>query len=333
MLEIFGAELLRELVVKLNEGVSGDGNAIVDLGGLPRPGATGERDAIERRLRAMAFEAPSARFRPYMERMRARGAVVEERILGSGLCSPSVQLQITPGGDVEVLSTHDQLLGGPGGQSFLGASFPADPAYAGTITSQALIVGARLAREGVVGRFAIDFVVVRSADGAWDPYAIEINLRKGATTHPFLALALLTGGRYDAAGARFTTPAGSARHLVATDHLTFAELRDLGVRELLEIVERHGLRFDRARGSGVVLHMLSAAGGAGRVGLTAIGESADAAARLYERAGAVLLEEARAVGEASRAAERSAERSATSAPRLRGLPAIVPGTAGSGVGR
>ncbi len=291
---------VRELVVKLDEGVSGDGNAIVDVRGLPRPGAAGEPAAIERRLRAMAFEAAGASFEPYIAKLRARGAVVEERVVGGTLRSPSVQLQITPRGDVEVLSTHDQLLGGPSGQSFLGCSFPADPAYARTITDEAMTVAARLAREGVVGRFAIDFVVVHGG-GGWEPYAIEINLRKGGTTHPYLALSLLTGGSYDAASARFATPSGAPRHLVATDHLRVDELRGCGTAELLAIVERRGLRYDGARGSGIVLHMLGAAGGAGRVGLTAIAESADAAARLYERAAAVLLEEARAMAEAARA--------------------------------
>jgi hypothetical protein len=38
--------------------------------------------------------------------------------------------------------------------------------------------GKRLAKEGVIGRFALDFVVVRS-NGKWDPYAIEINLERG----------------------------------------------------------------------------------------------------------------------------------------------------------
>jgi hypothetical protein len=315
-----------ELVVKLNEGVSGDGNAIVDVRGLPRPGAAGEPAAIARRLRSMAFEAPAASFDAYMARLEARGAVVEERIVGSALRSPSVQLQITPRGEIEVLSTHDQLLGGRGGQSYLGCSFPADGAYAPAITEQALVVAARLAREGVVGRFAIDFVVVRGADGGWQPYAIEINLRKGGTTHPYLALALLTGGGYDAASARFTTGGGAARHLVATDHLKVDDLRGVGPAELLEIVDRRGLRFDRARGSGVVLHMLGAAGGAGRVGLTAIAESADAAARLYERAGAVLREEARALGEEARAACEAARAPAPAlapASGLRGLPALA----------
>ena len=81
--------------------------------------------------------------------------------------SPSVQLRVTPTGDVELLSTHDQVLGGPSGQSYLGCRFPADFAYAVAISAEAKIIGARLAREGVIGRFAIDFVSVRDTAGAW----------------------------------------------------------------------------------------------------------------------------------------------------------------------
>ena len=49
----------------------------------------------------------------------------------------------------------------------------------------------------MIGRFAIDFVSVRDAAGSWSSYAIELNLRKGGTTHPFLTLQFLTDGRYD----------------------------------------------------------------------------------------------------------------------------------------
>ena len=54
------------------------------------------------------------------------GGIVEERIQGHDFRSPSLQMRITPLGKVEVCSTHDQILGGRGGQSFLGSSFPAD---------------------------------------------------------------------------------------------------------------------------------------------------------------------------------------------------------------
>ena len=65
-------------------------------------------------------------------------------------------------------------------------------------------------RDGVLGRFGVDFVSVPRADG-WRHFAIEINLRKGGTTHTFQMLQFLTGGRYDAGRAEFVTPAGETR--------------------------------------------------------------------------------------------------------------------------
>ena len=58
----------------------------------------------------------------------------------------------------------------------------------------------------MIGRFAVDFVVVREQADAWSPYAIELNLRKGGTTHPFLTLQFLTGGAYDPETALFVAP-------------------------------------------------------------------------------------------------------------------------------
>jgi hypothetical protein len=157
----------------------------------------------------MRFEAPNVAFEDYAAKLEERGGVVEERILGREIRSPSVQLRVTPLGEVQLLSTHDQLLGGPSGQLYLGCRFPADPAYAALISREARKVGARLAREGVLGRFAVDFVVVRGADGAWLPYAIELNLRKGGTTHPFLTLQFLTDGSYDEEKAVFVARAAA----------------------------------------------------------------------------------------------------------------------------
>src|SRR5439155_68345 len=159
---------------------------------LHRKAIGAEKALLEERLRAMQFESPGVTYDSYMKKLQERKGVVEERIMGEEFRSPSVQLRVTPLGAVELLSTHDQLLGGPSGQSYLGCVFPADTAYAGLITQEAAKVGRRLAKEGVIGRFALDFVVVRAKNGTWEPYAIEINLRKGGTTHPFLTLQFLT---------------------------------------------------------------------------------------------------------------------------------------------
>ena len=311
---------IKQVLVKLNEGVSGEGNAIIDLTGLPpvvptgrddaghkevstQPGSTipattsKERALLEERLRAMRFELEGITYESYMKTLQERKGVVEERIMGEEFRSPSVQLRITPLGKVELLSTHDQLLGGPSGQSYLGCVFPADKGYAPLITREAAKVGRRLAKEGVIGRFALDFVVVRS-NGKWEPYAIEINLRKGGTTHPFLTLQFLTDGKYDPDTAIFTAPNGQQKFFVASDHVESPAYRTLTPDDLFDIVVRNNLHFGQTRQTGVVFHMMSALGELGRTGLTAVGNSRDDAKALYERAIAVLDQETRSAGDA-----------------------------------
>jgi hypothetical protein len=282
---------VRQAMAKLNEGVSGEGNALIELSELPSPGDPSERAALEERVRAMRFELEGVTFDDYMTKLEERGGVVEERIAGDEVRSPSVQLRVTPLGELELLSTHDQILGGPSGQSYLGARFPADTEYAATITREAAKVGRRLAREGVIGRFALDFVVIRRPGGGWDPYAIEINLRKGGTTHPFLTLQFLTDGTYDSDAAAFTAPSGRRKCFVASDHLESESYRGLTPDDLFDIVVRHGLHFDQSRQTGVVFHMMSALPEHGRVGLTAIGETQAQADELYQRTVSALDQE------------------------------------------
>src|SRR5882724_6668354 len=317
---------IKQVLVKLNEGVSGEGNAVIDLTGLPtsfakatadRPvagiGDAGHRNAsagpgssipattdsgraramLEERLRAMQFELKGITYESYMNKLQERKGVVEERIMGEEFRSPSVQLRITPLGVVELLSTHDQLLGGPSGQSYLGCVFPADTGYAALITREAAKVGRRLAKEGVIGRFALDFVVVRT-NGKWEPYAIEINLRKGGTTHPFLTLQFLTDGTYDPNTGIFTAPNGQQKFFVASDHVESPAYRTLTPDDLFDIVVRHNLHFGQTRQTGVVFHMMSALGELGRTGLTAVGNSHEDAKTTYDRAVAVLDQETRA---------------------------------------
>jgi PGM1 C-terminal domain/ATP-grasp domain len=281
-----------QAIVKHNDGVAGRGNALVQLAGLPAPGSADEPAALRARVEQLELETHKTDVDEYLRTLRAGGGIVEERIAGSELRSPSVQLRVTPFGEVEILSTHDQLLGGPSGQSYLGCVFPADFAYARLITVEAAKVGERLAREGVVGRFAVDFVVVRQADGGWSPYAIEVNLRKGGTTHPFLTLQFLTDGAYDPLTALFTAPSGREKHLVATDYLESERLCGLSVEDLFDIAVRHRLHFDPARQVGVVFHMMSALAEVGRTGMTAVGDSPQHAEQIFRRAEQVLVDEA-----------------------------------------
>jgi hypothetical protein len=195
-------------------------------------------------------------------------------------------------GDVQILSTHDQMLGGPGGQSYLGARFPANPAYSQLIVREAAKVGARLAREGVIGRFALDFVVVRSKGGEWQVYAIEINLRKGGTTHPFLTLQYLTDGVYNAERGTFQTLLGHPKYYVATDHLENPNYRAFTPDDLFDILSNYRLHFDHLAQKGIVMHMITSISDRGRCGLTAIADTAEEAEALYRRTIQIFDEEA-----------------------------------------
>jgi hypothetical protein len=166
--------------------------------------------------------------------------------------------------------------------------------YAPAITREAAKIGRRLAKEGVIGRFALDFVVVRDAAGGWDAYAIELNLRKGGTTHPFLTLQFLTDGRYDPDAAVFVAPSGRPKCFVASDHVESPAYRAFTPEGLFDLVARRRLHFDQTRQTGVIFHMMSALAECGQMGLTAVGDSHDEADALYASAKAALDEEAAA---------------------------------------
>jgi hypothetical protein len=282
-------------MVKLNDGLSGEGNALIDLEGLPDPDDATYAQTMESRLQSMIYEASSANFETFTSSMETMGGIVEERIQGRDFRSPSVQMRISPLGEVEILSTHDQLLGGPSGGSFLGSRFPADSGYGPLIASEAAKVGERLADLGALGRFAVDFVVVRDEAGAWQCYAIEINLRLGGTTHPFLILQFLTDGQYWPDDGVFRAPSGQEKYYTASDHLESTLYRAFSPNDLFDIMIRHGLHFDQATQTGVLLHMLPTVGENGRFGAVAVGDSPEAADELYEKLQTVVQEEAERV--------------------------------------
>ena len=65
------------------------------------------------------------------------------------------------------------------------------------------------------------------------------------------------------------------------------------MNDLFDVVARTGLHFDPASQTGVVFHMISSVTEAGRVGMTAVGDTAAKAQEWYDRAERILLSEAR----------------------------------------
>lgn len=276
---------LAKAVVKINEGFSGEGNAVLDFSGAPQGSAL--LPWVKSRLPDLAFEAKDMTFELYEEKLTAMGGIVEEWIPGVVKESPSVQFRVDPLRRLEIISTHDQVLGGKNGQIFLGARFPASDAYRLDIQRDGQKAAQALAQKGVLGRFGIDFVSVKHND-AWRHIAIEINLRKGGTTHPFQMLQFLTDGHYDPTTGIFLAPSGRPRCYYASDNLESENYRGLTPDDLIDISVLNGLHFNAAKGEGVAFHLIGALSEFGKLGIVAIGETHERADALYRKSVVVL---------------------------------------------
>lgn len=282
----------KRAVVKLDEGFSGEGNAVFTYEGAPGGAASALRPWVRDRLAHLAFEAKDMTWDLYAEKLSAMGGIVEEFIEGEVKRSPSAQFRVDPLGQLSAISTHDQVLGGATGQIFLGCRFPADDAYRLQIQERGAKAARALAGKGALGRFAIDFLSVKHGE-EWRHYAIEINLRKGGTTHPFLMLQFLTDGSYDEATGAFATPTGQQRFYYASDNLEAEHYRGLTPADLIDIAALNGLHFNGAAQEGVAFHLIGALSEFGKLGVICIGASHERAEALYRRTVEVLDREGR----------------------------------------
>lgn len=278
---------LRHAVVKLNDGFSGEGNALFTYPQPMRSDTQSRRAAIRAALDSMKFAAADHSAPEFFEKFGEMCGVVEEFLEAAEVRSPSVQMRITPSGEPEVISTHDQALGGDSGQVYLGCRFPASAEYRTVITERARRIGQVLCERGVVGRFAIDFLVYRDAGEDWRCAAIEINLRMGGTTSPYIALDFLTDGATGENG-EYTSRTGAQKYYFATDSLVSPSYRGLLPQDFLEIVIDHGLHFSPSTQTGVLFHMIGALSQFGKLGVICIGESPQHADELYQRTRDVL---------------------------------------------
>jgi pheganomycin biosynthesis PGM1-like protein len=278
---------LKKAVIKINEGFSGEGNAIYRYPAAPVDDRLEEDIAasFSKNVKTVAKDVTEDLF---FEKIASMGGIVEEFLEGEVKMSPSVQCVINPDKRVDVVSTHDQLLGGDDGQIFLGAIFPADERYHVALAEEGRKIAETLAKKGAVGRFAVDFISVAADDGSWQHYAIEINLRKGGTTHPFLMLQFLTDGRYNAQTGEFVTASGNKRCYFASDNVHSDRYKGLSPSDLINIAMFHSVMYDGAAQEGVVFHLIGALSEFGKLGMVCIGSTHERAKSFYDRAIEVL---------------------------------------------
>lgn len=276
---------LMKAVIKMDEGFSGEGNAVFSYQQSPVSGSL--KSWIKSSIYTMRCVADDLRYEQFIEKFSRMNGIVEEFISAPIKTSPSAQCRVNPLGRVDVISTHDQALGGESGQVFLGARFPADEQYSAEIGLMGRAVATKLRDYGVLGRFSVDFLSVKHEEH-WQHYAIEINLRKGGTTHPYLMLQFLTDGEYDAEQGRYNMPNGQTRCYYATDNLKSERYRGLTPHDLIEIAICNDLHYDSASQEGVMFHLIGALSRYGKLGVVCIGKDHASVDRIYNRAVRVL---------------------------------------------
>ena len=273
---------IRRAVVKLNESFAGEGNGVYRFQ-QPLPTDREERLlSLSRGLDNMQWPGDRETLGSFLRKLGEMGGIVEEWVEGDEVESPSVQMQVHPDGSLEIISTHDQVLGGATGQAYLGCRFPADEGYRKTILECGWRIGQVLARRGALGRFGVDFVVTRKGEGPWKAHAVEINLRMGGTTPPFMALEFLGGGRLDRETGLYLAADGRPKYYYATDNLKSPAYRGLLPDDLLDLLVEYGIHFRHQGLTGVLFFMIGALSQFGKLGVTSIGNSLDEAEELYE---------------------------------------------------
>lgn len=260
---------IQAVVVKLNRMAGGRGNAPLPLD----PGRWRQLSKGRRRAELLlAIEQLAMPLPHWRDELLSQGAIAQELITGERLHSPSVQLSIRSEGEVELISTHEQCLGGLHRQSFEGCCFPARSCYRQALMAAGRQVGQALAAKGCRGPVLIDWLAERLPSG-WRLWGMEINLRKGGTTHPFQLAAMATGAQLDADTGDLLSRDGHPIVYEACDSWSMPQWQGLLPEQWLEAVVQRQLYFNPTERRGCIPHRLGALSEHGLLGVTAIGRS------------------------------------------------------------
>lgn len=281
---------VKKMMVKLNYGFGGQGNALLDFTELKKSSKTIAQEQVLAAFQKMEFSYSKDTWELYKARLEQMGAIAEEFYEGEDPKSPSVQGVISMSGDVEILSTHEQVLNG---QIYQGCMFPASEAYRPLLQRYGRRVGRVLSKKGVRGHFGVDFLVsttppadaqdLKNESGGHYVYALEINLRQCGTTHPYFTMKFLADASYDKRTGLCYGSKGAIKYYVSSDNLRKDEYKGLLPQDILEGFTKRNLMFDSESQSGIAFHLMGTLSEHGKVGVTCIANSSEAASALYEQ--------------------------------------------------
>jgi hypothetical protein len=254
------------------------------------------RDAADGELAAKikigcprSFEAPNETWEAFAAKYEEMQGVVEAFVEGEVKTSPSVQCRVNAIGEPQVISTHDQVLGGPSGQVFLGCTFPAATS---TGWRSRKGPGSRrpLAKKGVIGSVRHRLREVRQPD------RLDSLRHRGQPpqrgNHPPVPHAEVPHrGAYNLEDGLFYAQSGRPKYYFATDTVQSERYKGLRAEDLVDIAVYHGLHFHGPTERGVVFHLIGALSEFGKLGIVSIGDNLQQARFLYKQTLQVLDEE------------------------------------------
>ena len=283
----------KRMVIKLDQGAAGRGNCVFSVENFL------EHDEIEISVKTnleklscsihkqfknySQFELENETAEHYIKEFNKIGGIAELYISGKIKYSPSVQLSISTAGIPSIVSTHEQILGGMENQKYLGCAFPALPDHRKLIIKEAKKVSAWMARKGMIGHFGIDFIAMKNKqEDKPKVYPIEINLRKGGTTHPFRIAYYLTRSKYnklDGILYNGKTPI----YYISRDFIVDEKYKKFEPNELIELVQNSKINFNKNTKKGVLVFMSGTIREYGRFGAICIGHSPEDAQIYFKK--------------------------------------------------
>lgn len=283
---------LEKMMIKRNYSSSGKGNCLffwqkfIDENNTNLKNTSAEVVAkliLKKFDEYCSFQNVNATYPEYKKRFNDSGGIVEAYAEGDIVFSPSTQILITNQKKGVVASTHEQILGGPDKQVYLGCTFPSKASHRKLIIKEGEKIANCLAQKGVVGNFAIDYVVTYDKEMN-NPvvYPIEINLRKGGTTHPFRIAFYLTGAKYNHKTGMLqygNTPV----YYLAMEFIESPKYVGLDPMELINIVANSKISFNRNTKKGALVYMPGMIHDYGRFGAICIGQSEENAEMYYKK--------------------------------------------------
>ena len=243
-----------EIAIKVDEGISGAGITKILVKNFFSKKEKEQKEIIQKAL----FKLQQAG--------KGSGATVEEWVSGV-VASPSLQFEIYPGGKMQLISTHDQLLEGKE-QWYMGCVYPAvtiSKPIENKVMKQARQIAHYLAQEGYYGFFGLDLIVTSDNNFYW----VEANMRKTGTTYPRIIAERLHNNSLKEV------------HYVARD-FTIPALKGMKFSEVLHVLKELLYPINSEK-RGIVLYNTGALKDGGRFDVVCFGRDMQDAMKIYEK--------------------------------------------------